>query len=175
MGEMTRAEKLKWLARELKEWKGGCEFCVVNVGHEDVYVTWPINCSPSPSSFKKYEWKTAREEWQQAKPAQDNSWHERGELPQVGVPVELWFGGAYAYDCEFIGKRGSACILWNLDADRPDCADLMNSEFRPLRTEREKAIDEMKSLCAYPGSWNSTYKSFAEALYDAGYRKEKNK
>ena len=103
----------------------------------------------------------------------DNSLSKRGACPPIGEPVELWFGGSFAYNCEFIASRGRNYIVWNLDADRPDCADIMNSEFRPVRTEREKAIDEMKALCAYPGSWNSTYKAFADALYDAGYRKVK--
>ena len=99
------------------------------------------------------------------------SWYEREETPPVGVPVELWFGGTFAYNCEFITMRGNTYVLWNLDADRPDTADYMNSDLRPPRTEREKAIDEMKSLCVYPRSWDSTYKAFAETLYDAGYRK----
>ena len=118
-------------------------------------------------------------EWQQErdkmlnKPEVDNSWCKCGACPPIGVLVELWFGGSFAYNCEFICMRGRNYIVWNLDADRPDCADIMNSEFRPIRTEREKAIDDMKSLCAYPGSWCSTFKEFAESLYDAGYRKVK--
>ena len=77
-----------------------------------------------------------------SKPEVDNSWHEYGELPPVGVPVELWVGGSFAYNCEFITRRGHHYVMWNLDADIPDTSDYMNSEFRPLRTEREKAIDD---------------------------------
>ena len=172
MGEMTRVEKLKWLARELEEWKGRYEFCVVIVGHEDVYVTWPLNCSPSSSSFTKAEWKAAREELMKTTEP-TSSWHEHGELPPVGVPVELWFGGAYAYDCEFIGKRGNTYILWNLDADRPDAGEDIMCQFHLLRTEREKAIDEIAELIAK--SVYGSAKCQAEKLYDAGYRKEQAK
>ena len=101
----------------------------------------------------------------------DNLWYVHGELPPCGVAIELWFGGSFAYNCEFIDMRGSTCVLWNLDADRPDAADYMNSEFRPLRTEREKAIDEMANLITK--SVFGSAKCQAEKLYDAGYRKVK--
>ena len=78
-----------------------------------------------------------------SKPEDANAWYERGELPPCGVPVELWFGGSFAYNCEFIVMRGNAYVMWNLDADRPDAADYMNSQFRPIRTERGKEIDEL--------------------------------
>ena len=106
-----------------------------------------------------------------SKPEVDNSWHEREKVPPCGVPVELWVGGVFAYNCEFIVKRGNTYIMWNLDADRPDAADYMNSEFRPLRTEREKAIDEMANLIAK--SVFGSAKCQAEKLYNAGYRKMK--
>ena len=41
-------------------------------------------------------------------------------------------------------------------------------EFRPLRTEREKAIYEMVSLVEPL----ATYREFAGAIYDAGMYKE---
>jgi hypothetical protein len=106
-----------------------------------------------------------------SKPVVDNSWHECGELPPCGVPVELWFGGSFAYNCEFITRRGHHYVMWNLDADKPDCADYMNSQFRPLRTEREKAIDEMLDAAHQKGSFIS--KDACEIIYDAGYRKVK--
>jgi hypothetical protein len=36
------------------------------------------------------------------------------------------------------------------------------------RTDKEKAVDAMKEHCPYKGSWLTTYKPFAEILYDAG-------
>ena len=114
---------------------------------------------------------------QPVQPTTDNSWYERGELPPVMVPVELWFGGSFAYNCEFIAMRGYTCVLWNLDDDKPDCADYMNSQFRPLRTEREKAIDEMvailKAKFDRPGVDGIAVADIVDELYDAGYRKVK--
>ena len=49
-------------------------------------------------------------------------------------------------------------------------------DFRPLKTEqeikREKAIEDMKSICKYKVNWDSTFKAFAEDLIDAGYHKD---
>ena len=118
-----------------------------------------------------------REEWQQerdkmeVKPEVDDSWFTYCKLPPCGIPVELWVGGTFAYNCEFIAMRGNTYVVWNLDADKPDCADSLNSEFRPVRTEREKAIDEMNDLIAK--SVFGSAKCQAEKLYDAGYRKVK--
>ena len=110
-------------------------------------------------------------------PAQDNSWRELGGLPLVGVPVELWVGGSFAYNCEFITRRGHHYVMWNLDADRPDAADYMNSEFRPLRTEREKAIDEMIGILKAKFDRSDVdgimVADIVDELYDAGYRKVK--
>ena len=162
---VTKQQQLEWLANKYKTWpEPGSSYMglsAVELGKFAIVNSHTIT---------RTEWQQERDKMN-SKPEVGSSWYERGELPPVGVPVELWFGGSFAYNCEFISTRGYDYVLWNLDDDKPDCADSMNSQFRPLRTEREKAIDEMKSLCAYPGSWNSTYKSFAEALYAAGYRK----
>ena len=99
----------------------------------------------------------------------DDSWFTYCKLPPCGIPVELWFGGSFAYNCEFIAMRGNTYVVWNLDADKPDCADSLNSQLRPVRTEREKVIDEMADLIAK--SVFGSAKCQAEKLYDAGYRK----
>lgn len=105
-----------------------------------------------------------------SKPEVDNSWHARGELPPVGVPVELWWGGSFAYNCEFITRRGHRDVVWNLDADRPDAAHCMNVEFRPLRAEREKAIDEMVKLIGHGYMSAEMTKELAIKMYDDGLR-----
>lgn len=104
-----------------------------------------------------------------------SDWHKNGELPPVGVGVQLWHGGAYAYDCEVIAKRGNSYVLWNLTWDRADSADCSMCEFRPIRTEREKAIDEI--VCEFidhhgDPKGGERYLGIAAKLYDAGYRKE---
>ena len=171
MGEMTRAEKLKWLVQELKEWKGGYEFCVVNVGHEDIYITWPINCSPSSSSFTKAEWKAAREALMKT-PEPASSWYERGEFPPIGTICEMIDDKETWLECEIIAHKNSFCIGWISSRNAPFYTD-DKSEFRPLRTEREKAIEDMSRIMHEHDSVINDIT--LGALYDAGYRKERAK
>lgn len=69
------------------------------------------------------------------------------------------------------------CVYEILDEqfEHPYSGNKYPTMFRPIKTqqeiEREKAIEDMKSLCKYKGSWESTFKAFAEDLIDAGYHK----
>ena len=185
---ITKQQQLEWLANSLERWKSGYDYAVVEKGADGyLYVRWPSVCA---SGITKKEWQQERNKMQKQHDFDIGSnlkvsvtetsnglgevkintlWSEHGELPPVGVPVELWFGGTFAYNCEFIAVRGNSYVVWNLDADKPDCADRLNSQFRPIRTEREKAIEEMATLIAK--SVFGSAKCQAEKLYNAGYRK----
>ena len=166
---VTKRQQLKWLAKRFDSLPFDGDSILMSdevlgyLGHEHKITN---------QELKQERDKMQKQAEQTAQP--DSSWHDRGELPPVGVPVELWWGGSFAYNCEFISNRGNNYVLWNLDADRPDSADYMNSEFRPLRTEREKAIDEMVSVILdYDGYMitSTTAKLVARQLHDAGYHK----
>ena len=105
-----------------------------------------------------------------SKPEIDNSWHAREGLTPCGIPVELWVGGSFAYNCEFITKRNHHYVVWNLDADRPDAADYMNSQFRPLRTKRERAIEDACAAVYKAGPYDHERELIGK-LYDAGLLK----
>lgn len=96
----------------------------------------------------------------------DNSWHERGELPPVGCeceykPVNDWV------KCKVLFAGDSIYVLGVREFEI--CVRVLDVEFRPLRNEREKAVDEMANLIAK--SVFGSAKCQAEKLYDAGYRK----
>ena len=97
---------------------------------------------PEQKAFKPL---TSIEDNQEKGMKQDNGWFERGDLPPVGIAVQLWHGGTYAYDCELIAKRGNDFVLWNLTWDRPDSADCMMCVFKPTPTERELLADLIES------------------------------
>ena len=168
---VTKQEQLKWLANNLEKWKSGYDYAVVEKATDGyLYVRWPSVCA---SGITKKEWQLERDKMQKkveqvVQPTQDNSWYERGELPPVGLPVELWVCGTFAYNCEFISKHGNNYVMWNLDRDRANSADYMHSQFRPLRTEREKAIEEMDAALRNRGSAISD--AILGELYDAGFR-----
>ena len=111
-------------------------------------------------------------------------WHKNGELPPVGE-VCLWIGrkenGDYRADLR-TGDRVEVIAHYKPRSDGPMVAVFAYESresigrqtdqsiakcFSPLRTEREKAIDEMMEHCDYLGS-----RDFAGKLFDAGYRKE---
>ena len=168
---VTKQQQLEWLANKYKTWpeQGAASIglSIAEVGKFAIVNSYVIT---------RQEWQQERDKMN-SKPEVDNSWNKYGELPPCGVPVELWVGGSFAYNCEFITRRSNHYVMWNLDADRPDAADYMNSEFRPLRTEREKAIDEMvyilKAKFDRPGVDGIAVSGIVNELYDAGYRKVK--
>ena len=168
---VTKQQQLEWLANKYKTWpeQGAASIglSIAEVGKFAIVNSYVIT---------RQEWQQERDKMN-SKPEVDNSWNKYGELPPCGVPVELWVGGSFAYNCEFITRRSNHYVMWNLDADRPDAADYMNSEFRPLRTEREKAIDEMvyilKAKFNRPGVDGIAVSGIVNELYDAGYRKVK--
>ena len=158
---VTKRQQLKWLAKRFESLPFDGD---------------SILMSDEVLGYMGYEHRITNQEIKRerdkmnSEPEVDNSWHDRGEFPPVGVPVELWWGGSFVFNCEFITKRKHHYVVWNLDADRPDASDYMNSEFRPLRTEREKAIDELNNMVGdiekYP-----TWRDAIAGIIDAGYHK----
>ena len=80
---------------------------------------------------------------QPTQPVQDNSWHERGELPPVGV---VCLGHITSEDkwveTEVVAHRDGYVLGW-CSAEKCGYHGNENSDFRPICTEPEKAIDEM--------------------------------
>ena len=162
---VTKQQQLEWLAKKYKIWpEQGATSLGLSVAEIGKFAI--VNCH----LITRQEWQQEREKMSD-KPEVDDSWLTYCKLPPCGIPVELWVGGTFAYNCEFIAMRGNTYVVWNLDADKPDCADSLNSQLCPVRTEREKAIDEMADLIAK--SVFGSAKCQAEKLYDAGYRKVK--
>ena len=113
---------------------------------------------------------------QPPKPAQDNSWHERGELPPFGCECQFFSDG---YDnewfdwCIFHGLATcGGLIIEHHHRTSPSrvTVDLFgpaSTKFRPLSTEREKAID---AACKAIGDVRGG-RLIIERLYDAGMLK----
>ncbi|MCR4448098.1 hypothetical protein [Aeromonas veronii] len=104
----------------------------------------------------------------------NNHWFERGELPPVVVECEVRIGEDW--------RRTKVVAALNSDVGKlpifttPWCSqryvDCGPEQFRPIRTERDLVVEEMKRHCPYHGSWDTVGRIYAEALYDAGYRKQ---
>ena len=109
-----------------------------------------------------------------SKPEVDNSWHERGEFPPVGCECEVFVSDENKWmHFEVIAIRDGHALGWCRESS---CGFQSNnkSEFRPLSTEREKAIDEMASVILdYDGYMitSATAELVARQLYDSGYHR----
>ena len=110
-----------------------------------------------------------------------SDWHKNGELPPVGEEVMLNSTNPNDYWAHHVGSKltvvahdkdshgvGIAVYRFIDAGGYNEYHGLVARAFKPLRSERDKAIDEMVSLVEPL----ATYKAFAGAIYDAGYRKE---
>ena len=112
-----------------------------------------------------------------SKPEVDSSWHERGELPPAGCECEVMYRGEWIKTMT-VGVDSSGYCVFEVPEymlDKPPYDGLHEqAKFRPLRTEREKAIDEMVSVILdYDGYMmtSATAELMARQLYDSGYHK----
>lgn len=102
---------------------------------------------------------------------EESTWFERGELPPVGTRCEAisepdmdWL------EVEVIAHRDGFAIVWCGDEKcGANCDD--PKHFRPIRTEREKEIEEMMSSVLAVMN-RGLQRRLCEDLYDAGYRKQ---
>ena len=169
---MNRQEKLEWLARKLTEWGEGVTDAVTVVAEAAVW----CGDKSLPAGFDWFtrkEWLDMREKLQNR--PQDNSWFERGELPPVGTHCEF-------NHPEF--NRFVGCLVVGHFRHEAVCAPSGGNYFggsaskfrpliqlRPLRTEREKAIDAAMDGINVEDGFIYSSRSIIEKLYDAGMLK----
>lgn len=103
---------------------------------------------------------------------QEPQWNGEG-LPPVGTVCEFkryisvkWLPGVLSY----ISDYTAVITLHECDDSgrREEVGHPLAFEFRPIRTEREKAIDEMMKVVNH----GLSSKELVARLYDAGYRKQ---
>ena len=134
---------------------------------------WLVGFTGGCYVITQEEWQQEREKMQKQ---QDNSWHERGEFPPVGAICEMIDDKNTWLECEVISHKDGSCIGW-IPSRKAPFYTYDKSEFRPLRTEREKAIDEMVANIGNEFKFEGydlhtrITRSLSEFIYDAGYRK----
>lgn len=104
-----------------------------------------------------------------------SDWHKNGELPPVGEVCEAYIDYHPQWiETEIVAHKDGFAIGWCKSVMK-GCHGDKAHEFRPLSTERDKAIDEM--VCEFidhhgDPKGGERYLGIAAKLYDAGYRKE---
>ena len=162
---VTKQQQLEWLAINYDEWP-----------FSDA---WVIMCPRSPMGFAsrpgilitKKEWQQERDKMQKqaAQPAQDNSWHDRGEFPPVGSTVEKKYKSSDVWGEVKIVAAGNQLVIFGYPSGGEAFGEWSDYDFRPLRTEREKAIEEMVAVISSMSILS--IERIAKKLYDSGYRK----
>jgi len=84
--------------------------------------------------------------------------------PVAGMTVELWHGGRYVEDVEFLCERGGNVVFWRFSNDSVDSAVMPTAELKPIRTEREKVIE---AAFAQLSEFKDSNQVLGD-LYDAG-------
>lgn len=98
---------------------------------------------------------------------QDNKWFERGELPPVGVVCEAYLDYPPQWiEAEIVAHKDGFAIGWCKSVMK-GCHGDKPSEFRPIRTERDKLVELIKT-------YRHTFRSdteFADAILAAGFKR----
>ena len=159
---VTKQQQLEWLAHKYKTWpEQGATSIGLSVTEVGKFAI--VNCH----LITRKEWQLWRDKMS-SKPEVDNSWHERGELPPVGGVCEAMIHGEWIA-AEVLRHRINSAGM-NVAAVM-SCASFgvyWAADFRPLRTEREKAID---AACKAIGGVGEDGLLIIERLYDAGLLK----
>ena len=160
---ITKQQQLEWLAKEF----GSLPFDGDSILMSDEV----LGSMGYEHRITNQELKLERDKMS-SKPEVDNSWHERGELPPVGTECEVLNNELYnpAWEkCTIIYMSTYKCIYSaESRSEMVGNVDLTGAiEFRPLRTEREKAID---AACKAIGDVMGG-RLIIERLYDAGMLK----
>lgn len=165
---VTKQQQVEWLAKWWHKWPRYLPFVLMSKIRD--------GCAISDSASSEFGYyKVTRKEWQRERDKmqkQDNSWYERGELPPVGCVCLYVISGRCTYEVEITAhtKLGICFVEVGKPFENYVSKTAGNHRFFPLRTEREKAIDEMADLISK--SVFGSAKCQAEKLYDAGYRKQ---
>ena len=166
---VTKQQQLEWLAEEFDIWPN-IKSCAIKMSVKS------IGCEAlldgECHTITRQEWQQERDKMS-GKPEADNSWHERGEFPPVGCECEFcnsddeWADWLHSV---FVGFDSTGNGVVSVFGDDKGVLWISNNstDFRPLRTEREEAIDEIAALVRDGLVSPEMAKEFAIKMYDAG-------
>ena len=97
-----------------------------------------------------------------------DDWHERGELPPVGVVCEAYIDRPPQWiEAEIVAHKDGFAIGWCKSVMK-GCHGDKASEFRPIRTERDELIDVLKGTHA---ASLTNLDMLASAILSAGFKR----
>lgn len=104
----------------------------------------------------------------------DNSWYEKRLNPPAGTVCEAMFDGVWhkVEILKYAGEMNAAACLLSYSINGRNL--YWSSQFRPIKTEREIAIDAAWNAIDHLGYTNTAIKEIAGALFDIGLLRSKN-
>ena len=170
--------KLEWLARNLREWPKNVEDAKRTLANSGFYLRGDYIIEPDASySVHKTDWyaECKRLDLDDGR----NKWDDEG-LPLVGTVCEV-LNSCMAhpeYERCTIHFIGEYAVVYTSESCKERMAQLGSVKFRHIRTEDEKAVEDMSIVLAGENTRvvelvtdKSTFVGAAKALYKAGYRK----
>ena len=150
----------------------------VQCGKGEVLGDWRDTLEKRPEEFKpsieeanrlSQEFKpfTSIEDNQEQEMKQDNGWFERGELPPVGMGCTAVTDGIPDANCIIIAISTEQVVVKWTENQMFDVLDMPGWSFRPIRTERDKLVELIKT-------YRHTFRSdteFADAILAAGFKR----
>ena len=153
-------------------WSNKPESCLAATGNEGVWMHKSPGVSlPAGKGEVIGDWKqTLRLRPEVKKMENKNDWHKRGEYPPVGTECEVMYYGTWE-QTKIIGWHDAVIVItteWD-DTHSYDGVSAEPSDFRPLRTERERWMDSAER--AMRSMSPELDRLQLEAIYDAGLAK----
>lgn len=152
-----------WLSRPLPNWHQ----CILS--RDEYFAAYPEQVKVEICNETKHKVEVEIESESEVT-IKVSDWHKNGELPPVGEVCLYVVSDRLSVEVEITAhaKLGICFVQVGQSVESYVSKVAELHRFRPLRTEREKAIDEMVSLVEPL----ATYREFAGAIYDAGMYKE---
>lgn len=102
-----------------------------------------------------------------------NNWNGKG-LPEVGSECEYEYttDGEF-WKCRIMGYNGNKVAFTRDDhSNSIFVSTIKEANFRPIKSDRDKAVDEMAEIWKVAMANNKGLAEFFSAIYDAGFKKQ---
>lgn len=167
------SEDLKWLAENVHEWKhSDCDLIRRHDMTAFYYGETRNHLYPREEYYTRTQWQAARDELTARK-----EWRgpEDG-LPPVGIECSILGTESGSWADGVIDYIDSRHCIWHWSGEKTTMHNhVVRMQFRPFRTEEDKAVEDMLALDCDPCEGMLSREDFCRRLYQHGFRKQELK
>jgi len=131
-----------------------------------------VFCNEGENLRLRYETICSHEGWGTDRyvPLPVVSEYDGTEFPKIGTICEMLDGNGIFVIVEIFAAHEGFHHGWSVERAQCYFSDEVN-DFRPIKTDRSRVIEEMLSLDCEPAQGMLSRAEFCGELYDAGYKK----